>query len=84
MGLLIRNSNHGSNGCDIGDRWSCVIPLVMGMAWTHTGVPEMLLIVTVKAMMLRAMPPIGLSMGVVKFRMILEMRIGVGLGAEGV
>jgi len=56
----------------------------MGMAWTHTGVTEMLLIVTVKAMMLRAMPPIGLSMGVVKFRMILEMRIGVGLGAEGV
>jgi hypothetical protein len=56
----------------------------MGMAWTHTGVPEMLLVVTVKAMMLGAMPSIGLSMGVVIFRVMLEMRIGVGLGAEGV
>jgi hypothetical protein len=45
----------------------------MGMVWTHTGVPEMLLIVPVIAMMLGAMPPIGLSMGMVKFRMILEM-----------
>ena len=84
MGLRVRNANDGSNGCDIGDRWSCVLPILMGMVWTHTGMPEMLPIGTVKAMMLGAMPPIGLSMGVVKFRMILEMRIGVGLGAEGV
>jgi hypothetical protein len=55
----------------------------MGMVWTHTGAPEML-IVAVKAMMLGAMPSIGLSMGVVIFRVMLEMRIGVGLGAEGV
>ena len=83
MGLLVRNSNDGSNGCDIGDRWSCVVPILMGMVWTHTGAPEML-IVAVKAMMLGAMPSIGLSMGVVIFRVMLEMRIGVGLGAEGV
>ena len=85
MGLRVRNSNDGSNGCDIGDRrWSCVVHIVTGIVWTHTGAPEMLLIGTVKAMMLWAMPPIGLSLGVVKFRVMLEMWIGVGLGAEGV
>ena len=84
MGLRVWNSNDGSHRCDIGDRWSCVVPILMGMLWTHTGVPEMLLIGTVKAMMFGAMPPTGLSLGVVKFRMILKMWIGVGLGAEGV
>ena len=84
MGLRVRNSNDGSHRCDIGDRWSCVVPILMGMLWTHTGVPEMLLIGTVTAMMLGAMPPTGLSVGMVKFRVILEMRIRVGLGADGV
>jgi hypothetical protein len=59
-----------------------VIPIVVGMMRTHAGVPEMLLIGTVKAMMLWAMPPIGLAAGVVIFRVMLK--IGVGLGAEGI
>ena len=72
MGLLVRNSNDGSNGCDIGDRWSCVVRIVTGMVWTHTGAPEML-IGAVKAMMPWAIPPIGIPTGVVIFRVIPKM-----------
>jgi hypothetical protein len=83
LGLRVRNPDNGSNGCDIGDRRSCLVHIVTGMVRTHTGAPE-ILIVTVKGMRLGAMPPIGISVGVVIFRVILEMRIGFGLGAQGV
>lgn len=66
MGLQVRNSNDGSNGCNISDRWSCVVRIVTGIVRTHTGVPEMLR-VTVIGMMLFPMPPIGISTRVVIF-----------------
>ena len=83
MGLRVRNSNDGSNGCGIGDRWSCVVRIVTGMLWTYTGAPEMLL-VTVKGMMPLAMPPIGISTRVMVFRVRPKRWIWFGLGAQGV
>jgi hypothetical protein len=82
LGLGVRlNSNDGSNGCDIGDlRWSCVVAILTGMMWSVTGAPETLLAV-LKAMGPWAIPPIGISMGVVIFRVSW---IWVGLGAQGV
>jgi len=73
LGLRKRDSNDGSNGCDIGNRrWSCVVRIV----------PEMLM-VTVKGMMPCAMPTIGLSMGVAISWVFLKMWIWSGLGAQG-
>lgn len=86
-GLRLRvrlNSNDASNGRDIGNLWwSCVnlMHIRAGIVWTLTGAPERLL-VTVKAMMLWAMPLIGLSMGVVIIR-VSKRWIWVGLGAQG-
>ena len=79
MGLRIRNSNHGSNGCDIGNRRRSSINsiYIVGIVWPLTGAPEMLM-VTVKAMMLWAIPAIGMPTGVVIWP------IWIGLGAQGV
>ena len=63
---------------DIGYRRSCVVPIVTGMLWTLPVMPEML------TMMPRAMPPIGISTGVVISRVIIKMSIWSGLGAQGV
>ena len=80
MGLRVRNSNDGSNGCDIGDRrWSCVVHIVTGIVWTHTGAPEILM-VAVKVMRPWAMPAIGISMGAVIIR---ALKRWVGLGGQG-
>jgi len=73
------NSHDGSNGLDIDNRrWSCAVRIVMGIVWTLPGA------VTVKGIMPWAMPPIGFSMGVVIFRVMLKMWIWFGLGAQGV
>jgi hypothetical protein len=79
------NSNDGSNGCDIGNRWwTCVnlMPIGTRIVWSHAGAPEILL-VTVKPMRLLAVPPIGIAAGVVIIRVRLKRWIGVGLGAQG-
>ena len=85
LGLLVRlNSNDGSNGPDIGNRrWSCVnlMHIGTGIVWPHTGAPEML-IVTVKGMRPWAMPPIGISMGMVIIRLRLKRGIWSGLDAQ--
>jgi len=75
--LCIRNSDDGSNGLDIGYRRSCMVPIVMGTVGTPPGVPEM------PTMMPGAMPPIGISTGVVISRVITKMSIWSGLGAQG-
>ena len=67
---------------DIGYPRSCVVHIVTGTVWTHKGAPEMLM-VTAKGMMLWAMP-IGISIGVVIFRVMLKIWIWFGLGAQGV
>jgi len=86
-GLRLRvrlNSNDASNRCDIGNLWRSWVNLMhirTGIVWTLTGVPERLP-VTVTAMMLGAMPLIGLSMGVVIFR-VNSRWIWSGLGGQG-
>ena len=67
------NSHDGSNGPDIGNRrWSCVNLLRMetGIVWTHTGVPDILLVM-VKGMRPRTLPAIGVPPGVVIIRVRL-------------
>jgi hypothetical protein len=85
LGLRVSlKSNDGSYGPDIGNRrWSCVnlMHIGTGIAWTHTGAPEILL-VTVKGMRPRTMPPIGIPMGVVIIRVRLKRWIWFGLGAQ--
>ena len=85
LGLRVRlNSNDGSNGCDIDNRrWSCVVHIVTGIVWTLIRAPEMLM-VTVRGMMPWAMPPIGISMGLLIVRVMLKLWIWSGLGAQGV
>ena len=86
LGLRVRrNANDGRNGRDIGNRRrSCVnlMHIGTGMVWTHTGAPEILLVM-VKPMRLAAMPPIGIPMGAVIIRVRLKRWIWVGLGAQG-
>ena len=76
MRLRVRNSDDGSNGCDIGNRrWSSMnSTYIVGIVWTPTGAPEILMM-TVKAMRPWAIPAIGIPTGVV---------IGSGLGAHGI
>ncbi len=79
LGLPVRNCNYGRNGIYIGNRrWSSVKSIyIVGIVSPLIGMPE-LLMMTVKAMMFWAMPPIGFSMGVVIWS------IWVGLGTQGV
>lgn len=84
LGLRVRlNSKDGSNGRHIGNRrWSCVVHIGTAIVWTPPVVPAILL-VTVKVMRPGALPPIGISMGVVIIRVTLKRWIWVGLGAQG-
>ncbi len=74
----IRDSHHGSNGCDIGHRRRSSIDslYIVVMVRPLTEAPEMLIVV-VKAMMLWAIPAIGIPMRVVKGS------IWIGLSAQG-
>jgi len=79
LGLRVRlNSNDGSNGTDIGNRWwSCVNSMHMRAAI----IAPKILVVTVKVMMPWTMPPIGISMGMVIIR--VRLKGWLGLGAQG-
>jgi hypothetical protein len=85
LGLRVRlKSYDGSNGRYIGNRrWCCVnlLRIGMGIVWTHTGAPVILLVM-LKAMMSWTIPPIGISMGVVIIRVRLKL-IWFGLDAQG-
>jgi hypothetical protein len=86
LGLRERlDSNDGSDGPDIGNQgWSCVnlMTIGTGIVWTHTGAPEILLAAG-KGMSPWAMPPIGISTGVVIIRVRFKRWIWFGLGAQG-
>jgi hypothetical protein len=61
----IRNSNNGSNRCDIGNRRPSVNSIyIVRMVWPPKGVPEMP-IVAVKAMMPWPIPAVGIPMELV-------------------
>ncbi len=79
LGERIRNSNDGSNGCDIGNRrWSSATSVcIAGMMWPPPVAPEVPK-VTVKAMMPWAFPAIGISMGVVIIHPRLKSWVGLG------
>ena len=59
-----------------------MVRIVTVMVWTHTGTPE-ILPVTVKGIMLLAMPPMGISTRVVIFWVRTTWWIWFGLGAQG-
>ncbi len=80
--MHIRNSDDGSNRCDIGNlRRSSATPICMvETVWPSIRVPEVFIMV-VKATSPWAIPAIGISMGVVVIW--LRFKRWAGLGGRG-